>query len=244
MATNSEGKAPRAMIHKRILESAESAPEASLESIAAEVAGASPALVERVLDEYGDPADSTPAEEAGPDAPTADSSDGELSEAQRETLEAIADRPDATQAVIAEELDVSPATVSRRLSDVPGFEWSDRAAFVATFLEADGTDSSAESRSEEEQQTADGHPDEAADSASGPEPTAAVDGGQPARAEPAAVEEVRDRIEELEAQAERDAGQTGRPIEDPELLAKVMRAVLADDSITAAEELDVLEALL
>jgi len=47
---------PRAMIHKKVLEVARSDPDASLESIADEVGGASAAFVERVLEEYGDPA--------------------------------------------------------------------------------------------------------------------------------------------------------------------------------------------
>lgn len=48
---------PRAVIHKRILDAAESDPDASMDELAAEVPGASTTLVEKVLEEYGDPAE-------------------------------------------------------------------------------------------------------------------------------------------------------------------------------------------
>jgi len=53
---SSNGSAPRAMIHRKILDAAESQPDASIQKIADDVAGATPELVEKVLDEYGDPA--------------------------------------------------------------------------------------------------------------------------------------------------------------------------------------------
>lgn len=46
---------PRAMVHQNILNLAESRPSASIEELAAETSGASPDLVERVLETYGDP---------------------------------------------------------------------------------------------------------------------------------------------------------------------------------------------
>lgn len=46
---------PRAVIHKQILEVAESQPEAPVEVIAEEVTGANLQLVKKVFDEYGDP---------------------------------------------------------------------------------------------------------------------------------------------------------------------------------------------
>lgn len=49
---------PRATIHKLILDVAASSPEKSMEGIATELSGATTELVERVLEEYGDPADS------------------------------------------------------------------------------------------------------------------------------------------------------------------------------------------
>jgi transcriptional regulator with XRE-family HTH domain len=64
---------PRALIHKKILETAASMPEATMAEVAEEVSGASTDLVERVLDEYGDPAasaDSDPALATDGDQPT------------------------------------------------------------------------------------------------------------------------------------------------------------------------------
>ena len=148
---------PRAMIHRRILDVAESSPDASLTAIAEAVSGASPDLVERVLDEYGDPGRDTDAEtqddepmnaanastpeteSASDDESTADPDESsadeppaaaDLSEKQRRTLGALYERPDASQADLADELDVTRATVSRRLNAIPGFEWSDRRAFA------------------------------------------------------------------------------------------------------------------
>lgn len=70
--TNSDSKLPRAVIHKKILDEAESSPGASVEEIATAINGASVALVERVFDEYGDPA----ASDELPDG--AETSNGEL----------------------------------------------------------------------------------------------------------------------------------------------------------------------
>ena len=50
------GIVPRAVIHKQILDAAESRPEASMEALAEEVTGATTSIVEHVLEEYGDPA--------------------------------------------------------------------------------------------------------------------------------------------------------------------------------------------
>jgi len=166
MADNRHGHA-RAVIHKRILEEAESRPDATVAELAGEVSGATPALVEQVLAEYGDPAEDEPPAESGAseepttvaDPATADSDpamtdtdsttteakrNGEatpestapaLSAKQRRALRLVRRNPDASQADIANELDVTRATVSRWLNDVPGFEWSERRAFVESLGE-------------------------------------------------------------------------------------------------------------
>ncbi|WP_339104247.1 helix-turn-helix domain-containing protein [Haloterrigena salinisoli] len=54
-----EQNAPRAIIHKQILDHAEANPGESMEAIADAVSGATTATVERVLEEYGDPAADT-----------------------------------------------------------------------------------------------------------------------------------------------------------------------------------------
>ncbi|MEF8791818.1 MAG: winged helix-turn-helix domain-containing protein, partial [Haloarculaceae archaeon] len=67
--TGGRSSTPRAMIHKRILDVAESKPSASMAEIADEIGGASVELVERVLGEYGDPAGDEPGEETDGDEP-------------------------------------------------------------------------------------------------------------------------------------------------------------------------------
>lgn len=59
---------PRALIHKKILEAAAQHPDATMEDIADEVVGASTDLVDRVLEEYGDPAETTADSDDGVDA--------------------------------------------------------------------------------------------------------------------------------------------------------------------------------
>ena len=149
--------APRAIVHKRILDIARGNPESSLEELAAEVPAATPDLVDRVLAEYGDPAapatDDTPLEtqamsQNGTNDATAEERDGnaknggepsppeatQLTQKQRETLAAVRDRPTASQAEIADDLGVTSATVSRRLNDVQGFDWTERAGFAERHL--------------------------------------------------------------------------------------------------------------
>ncbi|MFB6191979.1 MAG: hypothetical protein ABEI11_01515 [Haloarculaceae archaeon] len=55
MSQSREPDTPRAVIHKRILDVAADQPDASMAAIADEITGATTDLVERVLDEYGDP---------------------------------------------------------------------------------------------------------------------------------------------------------------------------------------------
>ena len=237
---------PRAMIHRRILDVAASEPKASLSAIADEVSGASPNLVDRVLDEYGDPAgepdtdvqdesdgegDTTDQEESGdeddaneqddqpmdttnatesgteqtsPDGGTAtrnassdDSPTHSLSEKQRRTLRALYERPEASQGDLADELDVTRATVSRRLNAIPGFEWSDRRAFAESVFGDDGAGSETASPTETATESAtepdDGPatPDGTGGPASDPESTGAkpdATNGTRAIAEPEAVD--------------------------------------------------------
>ncbi|MDY6819121.1 MAG: hypothetical protein SVG88_10710 [Halobacteriales archaeon] len=74
--SHSKTKNPKAVIHKKILDVAESNPDASIEGIADEISGASPALVERVLDDYGDPAESQPSPTEVTSEPSSAASDG------------------------------------------------------------------------------------------------------------------------------------------------------------------------
>ena len=72
-ANGSRGTLPRALIHKKILDVAESRPDASLKEIADDVSGATISIVEHVLEEYGDPGDPTdePEVDAEPGAESA-----------------------------------------------------------------------------------------------------------------------------------------------------------------------------
>lgn len=63
------GNEPRAIIHKQILGVAADEPDASMEAIADEVSGVTASTVERVLEEYGDPAAEGGATEDGQEDP-------------------------------------------------------------------------------------------------------------------------------------------------------------------------------
>lgn len=229
MATKGGGEAPRAVIHKRILDSAESQPEATMAELAAEVAGASPDLVERVLEEYGDPGvegspDAEPTTEEPMSAHATPPTDVELTDRQRAALRAVADHPEATQAELADHLGVSRGTVNKWVNAIEGFEWSARASFAEAVLGDDAT-------------STDDAPPSVAEAAS--------DGGQLLAADDAAaVEQLQERLARLEQQVGDAAGDAGPLLSDATLTAKVVRAVVADDTITDEEELRVIETLL
>lgn len=167
-----KGGTPRAMIHQRIMDVAAEQPDASLGEIADAVPGATLGMVERVLDEYGDPADTgenesaDTAHDSGEHVPTLDA----LTEKQGETLYAIQSSPDATQRELAAELDVSAATISQRVNGIAGFEWSQREAFANDVLDAQAgsDDTSAMPDPDDEQRTA---PDEQPDTDDADTPT-------------------------------------------------------------------------
>ncbi|MFB6307752.1 MAG: winged helix-turn-helix transcriptional regulator [Haloarculaceae archaeon] len=286
MSSHSEqSSVPRAMVHKRILDYAESNPDAAIEAIAENVSSASPSLVERVLEEYGDPAasdggpeddtDSTTPESAEEDSttptvetesadtdeaqPPMDSnattngqevSDGdgpavensregmpelaELDEKQRQILEAIRERPDATQERLAERFDVTRATVSRWVNSVPGFDWQDRSAFVAELFDEEPVKGDTD---EDDSETAD---DGANEKQNGT-------GSSHQDREPDADADVAALAEGLDAVADRpeDDGRTDDPLtSDPELAHKVIHACLRSERITEEEELRLLKWLL
>ncbi|PSP65673.1 hypothetical protein BRC79_08480 [Halobacteriales archaeon QH_8_67_27] len=279
------GDQPRAMIHRRILDVAASEPDASLAAIADEVSGASADLVERVLDEYGDPGsepdtqaeddqsmNTTNATESGteqttPDGATAtqsassdDSPTHSLSEKQRRTLRALYEQPEASQGDLADELDVTRATVSRRLNAIPGFEWSDRRAFAESVFGSDETGSETASA------TADGPEGITSEPGSDvEEPDATNEAGSTAEPDPvdrAALDAVESRVAALEDRLasiesavtddadgpDESAGTGGSDgaasTLSPELTHKVAHACMESDRLTADEELDVLRALM
>ena len=151
---------PRAVVHKKILEAAEARPDASYDELADAVSGASTDLVERVIDEYGDPAENgeggdadddqnTPTEPSAdtdetmstPDAHDSDDTDpdlDQLTDRQERVLRAVRDRPNATQEEIAAQFDVSAATISQRVNAIDGFDWPYRRGFVESLFEDEG----------------------------------------------------------------------------------------------------------
>jgi DNA-binding CsgD family transcriptional regulator len=252
---------PRAMIHKKVLDIARENPNATAGRIAEEVSGVSATFVERILDEYGDPAangrkdrrvDGGPAsngsedrssEPAGDDSsateaeepvtdqsgaeaeePVTDQSDAEAEEPvtdpselttkQRETLREVYKQPTASQKEISERLDVSRATISKRVNGIPGFDWRNRHAFVER-LYGDQT---------------------TADDGSDLEPR---DGPMEQ-----SLMELNSRIEELERRVDERRGPAGNDGLDPELVHKVAHACLEVEHITTDEELEILGRLL
>lgn len=273
---------PRAMIHRRILDVAESAPDASLSAVAEEVSGASPALVERVLDEYGDPGNDSEADaqddqqtnatepgtfEADPaserDGPTTDEAAAtpaaaDLSEKQLRTLRALYERPDASQGDLAEQLDVTRATVSRRLNAITGFEWDDRRAFAESVFgpgPETGDDAPVPAGDDRGPAVSEGDDDRGSDRGErgGVDPASldAVEGALTDLTE--RVEAVESRLSEShEAEAtdettgtdetERGAGAVASV--PPELAHKVVHACMESDRLDEDEELDVLRAFM
>jgi hypothetical protein len=113
-AGSKRSAAPRALIHKKILERAGEMPDATMAEVAGEVSGASTDLVERVLQEYGDPA----AVESDPQGPTA--SDGGSASANGATPATDAGTVDGDQPGTGPEEDPSSAgepTVETAASD-------------------------------------------------------------------------------------------------------------------------------
>lgn len=235
-ATAQVGK-PRAVIHKKILDAAESRPEASIEELANEVSGANAELVGNVLEEYGDPAEESADDDAAgppeetdrderPDDPTMSNAiqntnsgfdqidRAELTDKQRETLQAIRDNPDATQADLADLLGVSGATICTRVNAIPGFDWEQRQQFVKTMFENADSDSNDER-------------------------------------EITPVDDLSDQVADLESEVaslkQRLNDRHSEPTSaftDPELVHKITHACLNSDEISKDEELRILQDLL
>lgn len=261
--TRDSSGGPRAVIHKRILEVARDNPDASLADIADEVSGANADLVDRVLTEYGDPGgpaaqDGSETQDDGTGTPQTDSTadgqspdatdDGDrvtdptvLSEKQLQTLHAVYEQPDADQGAIADRLGVTRATVSRRLNDIPGFEWSEREAFTADLL--DGTEYESERAATDD--TAD--PASAGESPTDDQSTAgaeAADSGDSSDSDDggAALAGLEDRVATLEATLAEDTTAAERPL-DRELAQRVVHAAMESERISEDEELELIDAL-
>jgi len=233
---------PRSIRHKRILDLAAENPDASLEDLAAELPSVTPDLVERVLDEYGDPADEDDTDSMT-DKP-------EVTEKQQRTLQVIHDHPEATQREIADLLDVSTATVSNRVNSIEGFDWQTRTEFTNTVF---GADESSDTAANEDDSV------ESDDSLDTPENLSADDSierdaapvtNSALLAETGVVEleetlsEIEERLASIEAILQDGASGDESAFRDPDLVHKLVHALVESEDITKEEELRVLEDLL
>lgn len=139
-----------------------------------------------------------------------------FTEKELETLRAIYETPDATQATLANQYGVTSATINTRVNSIEGFDWESRHEFVSALF--------------------DGETDPAYPVRSDPPTTASFE-----RAETFA-----DRPEEHERRTDDpDNRAQALPLADnPELLEKVVLASLKSDYVTEEEELAILSDLL
>lgn len=263
------GSEPRAVVHKNILDRAAADPDVPMSVIATDVPGATVDIVERVLEEYGDPgAADDQTEEQSDEMPEADHDSttdsepmgeqtwdarqstvpevGSLTEKQRQTLGTIQDHPEATQAELAELLGVTSATINTRVNAIDGFEWDRRHEFVDRLFD----DERVERNDRNEGDDADRSDD--ANELNGEDRPASVardaDGSSDDGDSP--TDELADRIDELAARMESFAEcveerkrQPAGLVDDPELVHKILRACLNDDDISPDEELEIVRAV-
>lgn len=241
---------PRAVIHKRILEVANDQPDASVDALAAEVSGTTPDIVERILSEYGDPAESSndtnPTSTQDISAESTVPEPDSLTQSQRELLHAIFEHPNATQRDLAELLDISGSTVSRRAHSIDGFTWERRGTFAAAVFESvadpDGIDQ-ADGEADDAEPDG-GEPDDAEPTSKASETTSkreASTGSDPSETHESATRAT-DADQRVETVDETKA--SGSVFAAPDLLHKVIHACVKSDSITEEEELRIIQELL
>ncbi|WP_254838537.1 MarR family transcriptional regulator [Natronomonas marina] len=240
---------PRSVRQKQILDVAAEHPDASLETIAMEVQSATVDLVERVLEEYGDPAtgrsdqpDTDLADNSG-DPPETNSTDTPTDRSDPPEAEPPAPEPDEdlpdhssltdeqweTLRAIYRNPEATQKEIGERL-DVARATVSNRVNAIDGFdwddryamASAVFDASAAGSRDVRNGTTAD------------------VRNSEPM------VEQLSARIEALERQLEdSDAGSDAEtPLDDPQLAHRVMHACLKSDAITEPEELRIVKALI
>jgi hypothetical protein len=233
----------RAVIHKNIIDTAEENPKASIKELSTHITGATPTLVERVLNEYGDPGVS-PSEDQSDETETAGSNDdnppplNELTDAKREILAMIHEQPSATQRELGEQLGVSGATICSHVNSIDGFEWTKRKAFVEEVITNDGNMVEDGDHSElQMKQRKEGHPQIATVQESDDENNA-IDTSPDSEEE---IKLLRSRLTEIENKLE-NVGEDSDSIPlSPTLIHKVMHACLKSDIISDEEEITLLK---
>ena len=240
---SSAGAIPRAVIHKKILDEARASPNASIEEIATVVSGASADFVEQVLEDYGDPAEgddeaTVQVESAGANPKsTVERSNGstndgdptvvdvpdlnDLTDKQRRTLRYILDHPEATQAELAEKLDVTSATICNRVNNIEGFDWSKRREFVNNVFDSETVVWSGDRADQ--------------DPALAPELT---------RNLVERLDVLGDHVASLERHLVERPPPVSSPAIGPDLATKVIHACMASEIITEDEELEIVRAIL
>lgn len=216
---------PPSIRQKQILDAAADSPNASMEDLASKIPSATTELVERVLEEYGDPADdsletSTGSEDSKMVRENASPEFEALSEKQHEVLQEIYKNPTASQRELADTLDISGATVSNRANSIEGFSWDDRGAFAECVF-GSGSQSSTENTTKM--------------ASNETESTANVDQFEER------VATIEQQVTDL-ASTDRDGSQT--PFDDADLMHKVVHACMESDVVTEEEELQILKTLL
>nr|WP_233563186.1 winged helix-turn-helix domain-containing protein [Haloarcula sp. Atlit-7R] len=270
MSKSTNGRtAPKSMRHKQILDVAAENPEASIAELASEVPSATAELVERVLEEHGDPAEADETDESPSESSAETQSHPapeDLSSTERETLRAIRQHPTASQRDLAEKLDVTASTVSNRVNGIDGFDWANRETFANAVFSDEQTDSMSSDETEalaseseppespdapdtgdEQVSETDTEPDDGDRSAAVVE-TAAGEVNTTLTTFQSTVEDLSAQLAELEGQVETIADGGGslqsNPFQDPELVHKVVHACMNSEQISEEEELQILESLL
>jgi len=248
--TEQQSAAPRAVIHKNILDAAVKQPDASMQDLADDVTGATVDLVEKVLEEYGDPGEDTATEESATmadieEVPVKDTNDtvvgtngqresfpdteGELTEKQRETLWAIHEYPEATQSDLADTLGVTAATINTRVNTIEGFDWTRRHEFVDEVLD-----------DEPELKLAMLDRRDRADQRDETKTDDVADGERRALVE--RVQTLEEQVQNLKPGGKTDAETECSLSDDPELVHKMLHACLHSEQITEEEELAIVKA--
>jgi len=267
MSRNDGSSLPRSMRQRQILDVAETNPGRSVAELAELVPTATPELVERVLDEHGDPAvddeqanteehmsspDETPTHDSVPEpVDTVDEQTGHPEETDSdagspgaaEARPDLADLPGKQRAVleaVASNPEATQQEIGRDL-DVSGATVSNRLNSIAGF-EWTERSSFVEDLFDEgsEEPTGGGAETDAGEQ---PDPDGAETDPTAADAD-GRLQQLQARVAALERAREESSSGGESALDDPELLHKVVHACMESDAVSESEELRILRALL